>query len=482
MAENFFGATDLGRQRQNNEDAFIAQEIPDGKYIIACVIDGVGGYSGGEVAAALAHDVILHSLNRVNGDVIQALTDALAAANQKIWEEKQSGKDHSNMACVITLALADINTNQFYFAHVGDTRLYLFRDGSLVKISHDHSFVGFLEDSGRLSETEAMNHPKRNEIDKALGFKSDISGSDYIETGQSPFLPGDMLLLCSDGLTDLTDKETITRVLNRHDSLETVVDELIHEANHGGGKDNITVVLVKNDKSKQKHTATKPTETAKIIEPEPVVKKKPEPEKTVVFERKPVRTYKGIAILLLLIVLGLGAYIAWQYTKGRFNAQNAAPVKDTIAKPKTPGAEEVKLQNFITQSKGRMLILADTMFKGPIVIDQPILIDRDSLHIKAKGNIVIQADSGFKQPAFEVSPKVKVVVLDSLTFQNFAIAVSGHDQAVQLKNIRFINCDVPLENNYKLPTGKPVSGNAGAAAFKTDSTPKNTPPTHKDKK
>jgi len=474
MADNFFGATDLGRQRQNNEDAFIAQQTSDGKYIVACVIDGVGGYSGGEIAAAIAHDVIIHNLNRMNGEVIPALTSALAAANEKIWEERQSTSAHSNMACVITLALVDIGNNQFYFAHLGDTRLYLLRDGSLVKISHDHSFVGFLEDSGRLSETEAMNHPKRNEIDKALGFKNDVTGPDYMETGQSPFLPGDMLLLCSDGLTDVIDKATITRILSRHDSLQIIGHELIGEANYAGGKDNITVVLVKNDKLQQQHTATKPAESAKIITPPPVVKKKTEPVKTKIFERKPVRTYKGTAILLLIIAIGLAAVCVWQYTNNQtvITGQNSIPAKDTTAKPKAPNRQEVKLQNIISQSKGRMLILADTLFKGPIIINQPILIDRDSLHIKAKGNIVIQCDSGFKQPAFIVSPKVKVVVLDSLTFQNFAVAVSGHDQAVQLKNVRFINCDVPVENGYRFSPGKPISGNAGVAAFKTDSTPK----------
>lgn len=482
MAKNFFGATDLGRQRQNNEDAFVAQQTADGKHIIACVIDGVGGYSGGEVAAAIAHDEIVQALDHLNGDVISALTEALIKANGKIWEERQSSSRHSNMACVVTLALADISTNQFYFAHLGDTRLYLFRDGSLVKISHDHSFVGFLEDSGRLSETEAMNHPKRNEIDKALGFKSDISTPDYIETGQSPFLPGDMLLLCSDGLTDLTDKDTMIRALARHDSLETIAHELIGEANNGGGRDNITVVLVKNDKSKSQHAATKPAESTKVVETEPVVKKKTEPSKTVIFERKQGSSYKGLAIFLLIIAIGLAAVCAWQYYNGRTPAavQNTVPVKNTTAGPKTPNPQEVKLQNLISQNKGRMLILADSAFKGPIVINQPILIDRDSLHIKAAGNIVIQCDSGFKQPAFIVLPKVKVVVLDSLAFQNFAVAVSGHDQAVRLKNTRFINCNVPLENNYKFGSGTPVTG---TASFKTDSTPvsKNSTPLHKRK-
>jgi serine/threonine protein phosphatase PrpC len=469
MTDNFFGATDLGRQRQNNEDAFIAQQTADGRYIIACVIDGVGGYSGGEVAAAIAHETIIQRLNNLGGEVIPGITDALITANHKIWEARQANAGHSSMACVVTLALVDIETNQFYYAHLGDTRLYLFRDGSLVKISHDHSFVGFLEDSGRLSESDAMNHPKRNEIDKALGFKSDAAAADYIETGQSPFLPGDMLLLCSDGLTDLVDKAAMTKIMARHDSLEVIGRELIGAANYGGGRDNITVVVVKNNKLKQQHTATKPTESAKIFT-SGTVKKNDEPEKrTVVIERKPVKTYKGISILLLILVLGFAAVCAWQFINKQQATNTDTPRKDTVAKPKVPNPQEVKLQSIISQSKGRMLILTDSIFKGPVVIDQPILIDRDSLHIKAKGNIVLQSDSGFKKPAFIVSPKVKIVVLDSLTFQNFAVAISGHDQAVQLKNTRFINCDVPIENDYKLSPGKYISGNAGTAAFKTDS-------------
>lgn len=472
MSNNFFGATDLGKQRQNNEDAYIAQQTADRRYVIACVIDGVGGYSGGEVAAAIAHETIIQRLNNFGGEAIPAITDALITANHKIWEERQATAGHSKMACVVTLALADIETNQFFYAHLGDTRLYLFRDGSLVKISHDHSFVGFLEDSGRLSESDAMNHPKRNEIDKALGFKSDAAAADYIETGQSPFLPGDMLLLCSDGLTDLIDRATITQIMSRHDAMEVIVHELIEAANHGGGRDNITVVVVKNDKLKQQHTATKPTESAKFITPEPV-KKKDEPEKrTAVVERKPVKTYKGISILLLIIAIGLAAVCAWQFINKQQAANAVVPQKDTVAKAKAPNQQEVKLQSIISQSKGRMVILTDSMFKGPVIIDRPILIDRDSLHIKAKGNIVFQSDSGFKKPGFIVSPKVKVVVLDSLTFQNFVIAVSGHDQAVQLKNTRFINCDVSIENDYRLAPGKFISGNAGVSAFKTDSSTK----------
>ncbi|MEO6149751.1 MAG: protein phosphatase 2C domain-containing protein, partial [Mucilaginibacter sp.] len=255
MAENFFGLTDTGKTRDNNEDTFIAQPVMD-NHVLACVIDGVGGYHGGEVAAAIAHDEIIKKLDNAKGEIIPEMIHAFRRASHKIFQKKQEDKEHDQMACVATLVVADINNNQFYYAHVGDTRLYLLRDGSLIKISKDHSFVGFLEDSGRLTETAAMKHPKRNEINKALGFSDQIDTDDsYIETGQSPFLPGDMLLLCSDGLTDMVDKEDITALITQNNSLEQKAVALIEAANTNGGSDNITVVLVHNNKTPQRPNA-----------------------------------------------------------------------------------------------------------------------------------------------------------------------------------------------------------------------------------
>src|SRR5215213_8081401 len=210
MAENFFGITDRGKIRENNEDTFIAGKIAGGKLIAACVIDGVGGYEGGEVAARIARESIIEHLYNTTSDLTTALSHALIVSNEKIYRENQQRNQQEPMACVLTLAVADVEGNQFQYAHVGDTRLYLLRDETLVKVTHDHSFVGFLEDSGRLSEEEAMKHPKRNEINKALGFDPQIqSYADYIETGTSPFLPGDLLLLCSDGLTDMVNAADI---------------------------------------------------------------------------------------------------------------------------------------------------------------------------------------------------------------------------------------------------------------------------------
>ncbi|HYK54862.1 MAG TPA: PP2C family serine/threonine-protein phosphatase, partial [Flavisolibacter sp.] len=190
MAENFFGITDTGRQRNNNEDAFIAQSILNRQFIVACVIDGVGGYEGGEVAAAIARETILQALKKSPDNLLHTMQQAFASANEKIYQERVASGKNSSMACVATLAVVDIKNNKLSYVHVGDTRLYLFRDHSLIKITKDQSFVGFLEDSGRLPEQEAMKHPKRNEINKALGFDQPAGFyNDYIETGESPFLP-----------------------------------------------------------------------------------------------------------------------------------------------------------------------------------------------------------------------------------------------------------------------------------------------------
>ncbi len=263
MAKNFFGITDTGMLRSNNEDTFIAEPVLNNGFIAACVIDGVGGYSGGEVAAKLAQDAILNHLREPAADVIIRMKEAVGAANESIYKEKQQSKQNDQMACVLTMALADVANNKFYYAHVGDTRLYLLRDSSLVKVTRDHSFVGFLEDNGRLSEEAAMKHPKRNEINKALGFDLNINGqTDYIETGDSPFLPGDVLLLCSDGLTDMIGSSTITAILNSEKNLASKGKALIQAANDAGGKDNITAVLVHNNKPPLKQQATKPVVAA----------------------------------------------------------------------------------------------------------------------------------------------------------------------------------------------------------------------------
>ncbi|WP_426581309.1 protein phosphatase 2C domain-containing protein [Mucilaginibacter sp. R-33] len=472
MANNFFGITDTGRQRQNNEDVFIAEKSGDGNFIIACVVDGVGGYAGGEIAAEIARATILEQLQYIAGDIVPLLVNTFTIANQRIYDEKVQNKDLENMACVLTLAVVDVINNKFYYAHVGDTRLYLLRDYSLIKISKDHSFVGFLEDSGRLTEEAAMDHPKRNEINKALGFAGQIGQDpDFVETGNSPFLPGDILLICSDGLTDLVDKSKITNILTSSDNLPEKGKKLIDAANNRGGKDNVTVVLVHNDKERKQHSATKPAvaavkaaEQPEAITPAPV-KRQEEPD--------PVVKTKGnggtVAILTLLCFIFLGGFI-WQFKK---NADQAAIPKktDTLIAQHIKNAVELKLQDTINKLKGHTLLLSAADFQQPIVLSDTLHINKDSLYIKTKGAVVFKKDSTYSGPAIALAASCKYVVLDSVAFDGFGTAIVTHNDALVLKNVQFNNCLTPVQASYMFPNKIYISGRLFGSMFKTDSVP-----------
>lgn len=474
MSNNFFGITDTGKQRDNNEDTFIAQKALDGNFIIACVIDGVGGYVGGEVAAEIARESILQELSYIAGDIAPLLVNTFNKANQKIYNKKLEDKGLENMACVLTLAVIDIANNQFYYAHVGDTRLYLLRDHSLIKISKDHSFVGFLEDSGRLTEEAAMDHPKRNEINKALGFNPNIAKDpDFVETGHSPFLPGDLLLVCSDGLTDLVDKTQITNILTGSGTLQDKGTKLIAAANSKGGKDNVTVVLAQNDKAPRQQSATKPIAAARPVEPaDDIVKpnKLPDGPLTVLVKNK---SYRGTVVVLFIILALVLAGFVWQLW---LNYQlKQPPVKATVVVPvKVKNAQEIKLQDTINKLKGNTLILSEADYKQPIILSDTLHIQRDSLYIKAKGRIVFQKDTAYNGPAISLSPKAKYVVLDSLTFDGFHVAIATHNDALVLKKVVFSNCDQPVQTSYLFPDKKQVSGRLFGGIFKIDTLPKAT--------
>lgn len=472
MGDQFYGITDTGKERKNNEDTFIAQQSANGRFVVACVIDGVGGYSGGEVAAALAREAILQRLEKPAGEVIPILIDCFNLANQKITADKRKVKQHGNMACVATLALVDIESNQFHYVHIGDTRLYLLRDNSLVKISQDQSFVGFLEDSGRLTEEAAMTHPKRNEINKALGFeRTAIRDDEYFETGQSPFLPGDMLLVCSDGLTDMVGKAELTRILSQEGSLENKCGQLVAAANEHGGKDNITAVLVQNRKEATKYEATKPASNQKRSNPVAAPTAGSAPTRGAIMWEQP-KPAKGknlaIAMLSLLLALAVGI-VVWQHFNDHKPVVTAAakPVAAAVAKPLDP--QQTKLLNMINHLKGNLLVLTDSVFKLPVTISSAIEVKRDTLFIKTKGRIEFKGDSGYNGAAFNISPQCKLLMLDSLVITNFKTGITGNNNALLLKNLRFTNCATPIQNQVNIPDNKYLNGTI--SALKVDSVP-----------
>ena len=240
--------TDLGRIRKNNEDNYIFYVSADRNWLILGVIDGVGGYEGGEVAAFICKEQIEKQAG-VIGDTVLSNPEAylkqmLTTANNVIYRERQNKPALSQMSCVVSFALLDIRTELLFYAHVGDTRGYLFRNDELIKFTHDHSVVGYLEDSGAILEADALSHPRRNEILKMLGEKNlTADDNEFIEIGSHSFYSGDIALFCSDGLTDLVDKSSISAILQEQISLDDKVKQLITTANKLGGKDNITVAL-----------------------------------------------------------------------------------------------------------------------------------------------------------------------------------------------------------------------------------------------
>ena len=241
----FYGLSDMGRQRTNNEDAFVAEQLDDNT-VLAVAIDGVGGYEGGEVAAEIAKTEIPEYLREFrNGERIELLKQAVVEANNAIVERRQTETERANMSCVLTSALIDKGRKVVDMVHVGDTRMYQFRHRELRKLSHDHSLIGYREEVGDLTEEEAMHHPQRNVISRDVGSgKHGVEDRDFLEAEEFPLLPNSIFLLCSDGLTDLITSKQIVSILEQNLLLEEKAQALIDAANEAGGKDNITVVLV----------------------------------------------------------------------------------------------------------------------------------------------------------------------------------------------------------------------------------------------
>ena len=252
----FFGNTDMGKIRTNNEDAFIAQNIWNENHILAVAIDGVGGYDGGEVASGLAQKLIVEYLeNYSNGERLELLKQAVIYANNTIFAERKNLPQYSSMSCVLTAVLIEVEEMRINMAHVGDTRLYQFANNQLVKLSHDHSLVGYREEIGELTEEEAMRHPQRNVIGRDVGSTFLENGNtDYVETATFPLLPHSTLLLCSDGLCDMVTSNQMIDILQQTISIEEKVNALITAANNAGGKDNITVILIETEFEEEPQT------------------------------------------------------------------------------------------------------------------------------------------------------------------------------------------------------------------------------------
>lgn len=232
--------SDVGRRREVNEDRYVC-EPKDG---IFSVIDGMGGYAGGDVAAEEARQALLERLRHRTGTPAVRLREAVVLANNRIFRRASEDIKHAEMACVLTAVIID--RNRLHAAHVGDTRLYKIKDGAIRKLTRDHSIVGVQEDTGQLSELAAMRHPRRNEVLRDVGSMPHQSDDvEFIESLELPFEPDCALLLCTDGLTDLVmERELLDAVVTHAGDPDAAARHLVEQANEKGGTDNITVVII----------------------------------------------------------------------------------------------------------------------------------------------------------------------------------------------------------------------------------------------
>ena len=236
--------SDPGRERENNEDRVVC----DSERGIYAVVDGVGGESGGEIAAQTAIEILQARLSRRTTEASRLIREAIALANKQIYDQAQANPALAGMACVLTVAVVD--GDQATIGHVGDSRLYLLRPGEIKKITRDHSPVGSREDTGEISEAEAMSHPRRNEIFRDVGsapHEPDEEG--FIDITQIRFEPDAALLICSDGLSDLVTSQAILSLVEGNAANpKAAVQALIDAANQAGGKDNVSVVRVEGER------------------------------------------------------------------------------------------------------------------------------------------------------------------------------------------------------------------------------------------
>ena len=235
------GKTDVGRVRQDNQDDYRAGELPgDAAWGLVC--DGMGGARGGQEASRSACNVIercfQHQYSRcLPGEEEDFLRKTLLSANRFVFQKAAQDETLAGMGTTAVCAL--VRSGKAYLCHAGDSRGYLFRDGKLTQLTHDHSYVQELVDCGTITVEEAEHHPQKNIITRALGVDYRL----VPEFTQLEVQPGDELLLCSDGLTNAVPKAQLEQLL-RTESFYDLPDRMIRTANENGGSDNITALLM----------------------------------------------------------------------------------------------------------------------------------------------------------------------------------------------------------------------------------------------
>jgi len=244
MTLEFFAATDTGRARNNNEDSVAVDE--ESRLIV--LADGMGGYNAGEVASGMATTFIKAELGRwlseasdnaSDTDVRRAMDICVDNANRAIFNAANANPQYAGMGT--TLVVGVFREGQLRLGHVGDSRAYRWRDGQLLQITRDHSLLQEQIDAGLITPEQASFSANKNLVTRAVGVEDTV----LLETHLHEVLPGDVYLMCSDGLSDMLDDAMMARLLQQHDGLAAAGKALVAAANDAGGKDNIALILVR---------------------------------------------------------------------------------------------------------------------------------------------------------------------------------------------------------------------------------------------
>lgn len=235
------GLTDVGMLRHENQDTFGTLPLDGCGALLAVVCDGMGGVSGGRIASALCADTLKAALADATEITDGLLDSALSAANDALRvRAAELGLD-----CIgTTVVLAVATERALHLLWVGDSRAYLWHEGTLTRLSHDHSLVQSLVDAGSITEEEARHHSRRNIITRAVGTKDTVEGEKKTVAWQT----GDILLLCSDGLYGMVEEKEISEILSEEETTAHMAHVLVAAANSHGGEDNITALIIENTK------------------------------------------------------------------------------------------------------------------------------------------------------------------------------------------------------------------------------------------
>jgi protein phosphatase len=302
--------TDPGRRRRHNEDAYVC-EPP-----LFAVADGIGGAQAGELASSMAAAALRDDSGDGTGDGGQRVDKLIQEANRRVYDRQTQDATVSGMGTTMTVAL--VEDDSVWIGHVGDSRAYLVRDGELEQLTEDHSLVAELVRSGKLSPEEAESHPQRSVVTRALGTDPDVD----VDTFRVETKPGDLFLLCSDGLTSMVDDDTILAEIRRNrDNLRTAAKALVRAANRGGGEDNITVVFfeIAPEGATERTVSLPPPQEdeedtlTELDRVPPVAVEEPRERK-----RHPVRRRVLVGTLLLIALLLACAFAVWGLWRSHF--------------------------------------------------------------------------------------------------------------------------------------------------------------------